>query len=161
MQAHFGSRNSGKAKAMKERIIESHLRFYKTYLVGIENCEQQLEYIMPSLVARYEISTDTGESFFIVNNTEKVALDRIESKRALDLREEIERYKIITSSVDNALKNLTEVERHFVMLRYFECKAMAVVTDALGYTEEKSVYRIRRHVLDKLLISLGNLLSLK
>jgi hypothetical protein len=161
VHVHFSGRSNGKTKAMKERIIESHLRFYRTYLVGIQNCEQQLEYIMPSLVARYEVSTDTGESFFIVNNTEKVALDRIESKRALDLKEEIEQYKIITSSIDNALANLSEVERHFVMLRYFECKAMAVVTDALGYTEEKSVYRIRRHVLDKLMISLNNLLALK
>jgi hypothetical protein len=161
MQAHFGNRNSGKTKALNERYIETALRFYKTYLVGIKNCEQQLEYIMPSLVARYEVSTDTGESFFIVNNTEKVALDRIESKRALDLKEEIERYKIITSSIDNALENLSEVERRFVILRYFECKPMAIVTQALGYTEEKSCYRIRRHILDKLLISLGNLLSLK
>jgi hypothetical protein len=148
-------------KAMKERTIENLLRFYKTYQVGIKNCEQQLEYIMPSLVSRYEVSTDTGESFWIVNNTEKVALDRIESKRALDLREEIERYKIICSSIDNALENLTESERHFVILRYFECKPIAVVTSGLGYAEEKSVYRIRRHVLDKLLISLNNLLSLK
>jgi hypothetical protein len=35
------------------------------------------------------------------------------------------------------------------------------VTTGLGYAEEKSVYRIRRHVLDKLLISLNNLLTLK
>jgi len=157
---HFGSRNSGKNKALNERYIEATLRFYNTYLVGIRNCEQQLEYIMPSLVARYEASPNTGESFFIVNNTEKVALDRIESKRALDLKEEIERYKIITSSIDNALANLSEIEKRFVILRYFECKAMAVVTDALGFAEEKSCYRIRRHILDKLLISLGNLLTL-
>jgi hypothetical protein len=148
-------------KAMKERTIESFLRFYKQYRTGIKNCEQQLEYIMPTLVSRYEISTDSGESFWIVNNTEKVALDRIESKRALDLREEIERFKIIISSIDNAMENLSEVEQHFVVLRYFECKPIAIVTNALGYAEEKSTFRIRRHVLDKLLISLNNLLSLK
>jgi hypothetical protein len=148
-------------KAQKERTIEAHLRFYKTYLCGIKNCEQQLEYIMPSLVSRYEVSTDSGESFFIVNNTEKVALDRIESKRALDLREEIERFKIICSSIENAVEELTMQERAFVHLRYFECKTIAAVTSALGYAEEKSIYRIRRHVLDKLLISLNNLLSLK
>jgi hypothetical protein len=146
---------------MKERTIESFLRFYKQYRTGIKNCEQQLEYIMPTLVSRYEISTDSGESFWIVNNTEKVALDRIESKRALDLREEIERFKIIISSIDNAMENLSEVEQHFVVLRYFECKPIAIVTNALGYAEEKSTFRIRRHVLDKLLISLNNLLSLK
>jgi hypothetical protein len=38
---------------------------------------------------------------------------------------------------------------------------MSVVASALGYAEEKSVYRIRRHVLDKLSISLNSLLILK
>ena len=57
------------SKADKERTLENYLRFYHTYLVSIKNCQQQLDYIMPSLVSRYEVSTDTGESFFIVNNT--------------------------------------------------------------------------------------------
>lgn len=157
----FGSRNSGKNKAIKERLIENHLRLFKTYQTGIKNCEQQLNYLMPSLVSRYEVDSDTGETFFIVNNTAQVAIDRLESKRALDLREEIEHFKIIVSSIENALENLNIQEQHFVILRYFECKPMAVVTSALGYAEEKSVYKIRRHVLDKLLISLNNLLSLK
>lgn len=148
-------------RANNERIIENHLRYFETYKIGIKNCEQQLEYIMPSLVSRYEVSTDTGESYFIVNNTAKVALDRLESKKALDLREEIEHFKIITSSIENALENLSQIERLFVHLRYFECKAIAVVSSALGYAEEKSVYKVRRHVLDKLMISLKNLLSLK
>jgi hypothetical protein len=30
----------------------------------------------------------------------------------------------------------------------------------MGYSEDKSVFRIRRHVLDKLLISLSNLFSI-
>lgn len=144
-------------KAAKERSIENHLRFYNTYLIGIRNCEEQLDYIMPSLVTRYEVNTDSGESFWIVNNTEKVALDRIESKRALDLREEIERFKLITSSIDRALQDLNDNEKRFVILRYFECKPINVVTAALGYAEEKSVYRIRRHVLDKLMISLKSI----
>jgi hypothetical protein len=149
------------SKAIKERSIENHLRFFKTYQVGIKNCEQQLEYIMPSLVTRYEVSPHTGESFWIVNNTEKVALDRIESKRALDLREEIDRFKLITSSIENALADLKQQEADFVNFRYFECLPIHEVKLKLGYQEEKSVYRIRRHVLDKLMISLNNLLSLK
>lgn len=148
-------------KAQRERELENHLRFYKTYLVGIKNCEQQLEYIMPTLISRYEISTDTGDSFWIVNNTEKVALDRIESKRALDLREEIERFKLITSSIENAVEDLKEQEQNFVKWRYFECLPMHEVKQLMGYSEEKSVYRIRRHILDKLSISLNNLLSFK
>jgi len=155
----INARNSGKTKAMKESVIENHLRYYKLYLCGIKNCQQQLDYMFPSLVARYEISTDTGESFFIVNNTEKCALDRMESKRAIDLKEEIERYQIITKCIENAMEELNENEKQFVILRYFEFKPMAVVTEALGYAEQKSIYRIRRHVLDKLLISLNSLLN--
>ena len=147
-------------KAMKERVIENYLRFYKNYLCGIKNCEQQLEYIMPSLVTRYGMD-DNGAFFFIVNDSEKVAIDRIEGKRALDLREEIERFKVITSSVENALEDLKKQEQDFVQYRYFDCLPISEVKNKLGYSEDKSVYRIRRHVLDKLLISLNNLLSFK
>lgn len=147
-------------KSDKERSVESHLRFYNTYLIGIKNLEQQLDFIMPSLVMNY--GADQGGSyFFIPNNTANVALDRIESKRALDLREEIEKYKLITSSIENALQDLKPQEMEFVNLRYFERNPMHEVKIKMGYAEEKSVYRIRRLVLDKLLISLNNLLSLK
>lgn len=145
-------------KAAKDRQIENHLRYYNTYKIGIKNCEKQLDYIMPSLVARYEI-TDTGESFFIVNNTENVALDRIESKRALDLKEEIEKYKIITSSIEEAIKEMKPEELGFITFRYFECLPIHQVKNKLGYSEEKTVYRIRKRVLDKLHISLHNLLT--
>ena len=116
---------------------------------------------MPSLVTRYEVDSETGETHFIVNNTEKVALDRIESRTAINLREEIESFKILTECIQNALDELTEIERLFVELRYFKCKPIAEVTNALGYAEEKSIYRIRRHVLDRMLISLNTIISLK
>jgi DNA-directed RNA polymerase specialized sigma subunit len=98
--------------------------------------------------------------FFIPNNTANVALDRIESKRALDLREDIERYSIIVNSIENAMQDLKEQEKEFVKLRYFEMLPIHQIKERLGYSEEKSVYRIRKHVLDKLLISCHNLLSL-
>lgn len=145
---------------MKERSIENHLRFYNTYLTGIKNCEQQLEYIMPSLVINH--GTDgNGAFFFIVNDTEKVAVDRVEGKKAIDLREEIERYKIITSSIANSINDLKPNEQEFIKWRYFECLPIQDVKTKMGYSEEKSVYRIRRHVLDKLMISLNNLLTFK
>jgi DNA-directed RNA polymerase specialized sigma subunit len=147
-------------KATKERVIEAHLRHYNTYRVGIINCQKQLDYIMPSLVSGYK--TDGSSSvFYISNNTEKVALDRIESKRAIDLKEEIEQFKIVVDTIDNAYEELKTQEKEFVRLRYFECLPIYEVKTKMGYSEEKSVYRIRRHVLDKLLISLNNLLSLK
>jgi len=141
-------------------VIEAHLRHYNTYRVGIINCQKQLDYIMPSLVSGYK--TDGSSSvFYISNNTEKVALDRIESKRAIDLKEEIEQFKIVVDTIDNAYEELKTQEKEFVRLRYFECLPIYEVKTKMGYSEEKSVYRIRRHVLDKLLISLNNLLSLK
>lgn len=145
-------------KSTRERSIETFLRHYNTYLVGLKNCQKQLDYILPSLVTGY---SHVGPGlFFISNDTERVALDRIESKRAIDLREEIERNKIIIESIDNAMNELSEVEKRFIILRYFESKPIAEVTEALGYAEVKTIFRIRRQVLDKLLISLNNLLTM-
>jgi DNA-directed RNA polymerase specialized sigma subunit len=149
------------SKSMNERTIENHLRYYKTYLVGIKNCEQQLEYIYPNITTKF--GADNHGSFFYVvsDNTCNFALDRIEGKRALDLKEEINKYKIITSSIEKAVEQLQPQEKDFVMHRYFDCLPIHDVKTKLGYSEEKSVYRIRRHVLDKLLISLHNLLTFK
>ena len=147
-------------KAMKERIIESHLRHYHTYRVGIVNCKKQLDYIMPTLTSGYGFD-GLNSIFFISNNTEKVAIDRIESKRALDLKEEIDQYTIIVESIDNAFAELKLQEKNFVHWRYFDSLSINEVKGKMGYSEDKSVYRIRRHVLDKLLISLNNLLILK
>ena len=147
-------------KATKERILENHLRYFQTYQVGVKNLEQQLEYIMPSLVTNYGIDSGGSSFFSISNTTEKFALDRIEGKRALDLREEIERFKLITSCISNALEDLKEKERDFVQFRYFDCLSIQEVKSKMGYSEDKSIFRIRRHVLDKLLISLSNLFSI-
>lgn len=144
---------------MRERTIEGHLRHYNTYKVAIMNCEKQLNYIMPNITSHFDYIN--GNSFYISNNTERVAIDRIESKRALDLYEEIERYKMICETIEKAFSDLNGQEQDFVKLRYFDCMPMREVKEKLGYSEEKSVYRIRRHVLDKLLISLNNLIILK
>lgn len=144
---------------MRERQIENHLRFYKTYLVGIKNCEQQLDYIQPNITTKF--GADNHGSFFYVvsDTTSNIAIDRIEGKRALDLKEEIQRYKIITQSINKAMESLKPQEQDFVKHRYFDCLPIHEVKLKLGYSEEKSVYRIRRHVLDKLMISLHNLLT--
>lgn len=147
------------AKSMKERQIENHLRFYKTYLVGIKNCEQQLEYILPNITTKYGADNHGAFFYVVADSTCNIAIDRIEGKRALDLKEEIERYKIITQSIQKAIVELKPQERDFVNFRYFDCLPMHEVKLKLGYSEEKSVYRLRRHVLDKLLISLHNLMT--
>jgi hypothetical protein len=148
-------------KSLKERQIENHLRFYKTYSVGIKNCEQQLEYILPNITTKYGADNHGAFFYVVADSTCNIAIDRIEGKRALDLREEIERYKIITKSIDQAIAELKPQEQDFVKHRYFDCLPMHEVKQKLGYSEEKSVYRLRRYVLDKLMISLHNLLTFK
>jgi hypothetical protein len=148
-------------KSLKERQIENHLRFYKTYSVGIKNCEQQLEYILPNITTKYGADNHGAFFYVVADSTCNIAIDRIEGKRALDLREEIERYKIITKSIDQAIVELKPQEQDFVKHRYFDGLPMHEVKQKLGYSEEKSVYRLRRYVLDKLMISLHNLLTFK
>ena len=114
----------------------------QTYLVGIQNCEEQLEYIMPNITTKFGADNHGAFFYVVADSTANIALDRIEGKRALDLREEIERYKIITTSIDRALKELKQQEMDFVTYRYFECLPIQEVKQRLGYSEEKSVYRI-------------------
>ena len=147
--------------SMKKRQIENHLRFYKTYLVGIKNCEQQLDYILPNITTKFGADNHSAFFYVVADSTCNIAIDRIEGKRALDLKEEIEKYKIITQSIEKAIAELKPQEQDFVKHRYFDCLPMHDVKTKLGYSEEKSVYRLRRHVLDKLIISLHNLLSFK
>lgn len=145
---------------IRERTIENFLNKYNTYKIGMKNCQQQLDYMMPSLTARYD-SDGTSASYYISNNTEKVAIDRITSKRALDLLEEIEQFKLIVTSIDNALDELDEKQKSFIQLRYFKGLKMYEVKALMNVSEEKTLYRIRRQVLDKFKISLNSLINLK
>jgi DNA-directed RNA polymerase specialized sigma subunit len=144
----------------RERIIENFLNKYNTYKVGIKNCQKQLDYMLPSLTTRYESDGMTA-SYFISNNTEQVALDRITSKKALDLLEEMEQYKLIITLIDNAIDELDEKQKIFVQLRYFAGLKMYEVKAKMNVSEEKTLYRIRRLVLDKFQISLSGLMTLK
>lgn len=144
----------------KERTIENFLNRYGTYKVGIRNCQQQLDYMLPSLTCRYD-SDGTSASYYISNNTERVALDRITSKKALDLLEEMEQFRVIVACIDNAMAELSEKEREFVRNRYFLGLKMYEVKAKMNVSEEKTLYRIRRVVLDKFMISLSSLLNLK
>jgi RinA family phage transcriptional activator len=148
------------SREAKERIIENFLVKFHTYKIGLKNCQRQLDYIMPSLTARYDTG-DGGASFYISNNTEKVAMDRLTSKKALDLLEEIEQYKVIIDSIEEAMRELNEQQTKFVKHRYFLGQKIYEVKEHLFLAEDKAVYRIRRQVLEKFLISLNNLINLK
>jgi DNA-directed RNA polymerase specialized sigma subunit len=147
-------------RANKERIIENYLRDYNQYRVSIINCQKQLEYISPTLVSGYN-SDGANSYFYIANNTEGVAIDRIEGRRAVELHEEIAKNKIITESINRAVNELAEKQKQFVQLRYFEDLPMQKVIDIMGYAEQKSAYHLRKKVLDKFLISLNNLIALR
>lgn len=142
----------------KERIIENYLKNYNTYKVGILNCQKQLDYISPTLVTGYN-ALGNDSLFYIKNDTSAVAIDRIESKRALDLKEEIVKNSLIIDSIDRAVAELQEKPKIFVKMRYFEGKSMNEILEVLNYAEAKSAYKIRREVLDYFFISLHNLVS--
>lgn len=148
-----------KSKKAKIKEIEYHLRQYKTYKISIKNIERQLEWILPSVTAQYSASEGSSGTFNISSKVEQAVLDRLESKQALDLHEEMERYKIIVSSIERSLEALDEKEREFVEHRYFERKAIIDVAAVMKYSE-KYLHQIRIRVMDSLLISLSNILML-
>ena len=120
---------------------------------------EQLEFIMPDITASYEVQEGTTGTFNIKSDTEKYAIDRIESKRALVLHEDIARYELIINSIKEATESLDDLEQEYVKLRYFERFTMQQVSIELGYSE-KRIFNLRNEVMDKLLISLKGLLQL-
>jgi hypothetical protein len=138
--------------------VEKLLRHYRYYKSGIVNLKKQLDYIMPGCVANYEIMEGSTGTFSIFSTTEKYAIDRIESKRALDIYEKIKRYEIIVSSIESALDVLSEEEKQFVKLRYFDSQSIKFVAYTMNCSE-RSVFNIRENVLEKLCISLSGILE--
>lgn len=138
--------------------IERLLRYYTYYKVGLMNLQKQLDYIMPEITARYEIVKGTVGTFKLTSQTEKFAIDRIESKKALMLYEDIERYNIIIDSIDEAVSELDPIEREFIEKRYINRMTMKQTAQEMGYSE-KYLFNIRNQAMDKLLISLRGLLE--
>jgi len=138
------------------RVIERHLRNYKTYKVAIKNLQKRLDYIMPNITASYELREGSTGTFNIRSSTEDAALDRLESARALFLHEQIKQYRLITESIDEAIEALGEQEKNFVVLRYFEGKSMEGIAMEL-HCSVQNVFKIRTNTLERLLISLSDI----
>lgn len=145
-----------KTKAIKS--IERHLRNYETYRTAIKNLKKQLDYIMPELTASYDVAEGSNGTFNITSQTEQYAIDRIESRKALELHEDIQKYQIILESIDESLNVLDDIEREFVKLRYFKGYNVTKVADELDFSE-KHVFNIRKGVFDKLVIALKGILQ--
>jgi DNA-directed RNA polymerase specialized sigma subunit len=106
-------------------------------------------------------SDGSRPEFFIPNDTAQVVIERTEGSQATELKQEIERFTFILDCIDRAVDTLHDKQKLFVKLRYFQGLPMRNVMEQLDFMEERSAYRLRRKVLDKLLISLNNLLTFK
>ena len=147
-------------KIMKKRIreIENHLRHYRTYKTGISNIQKKLDYLMPGITATYEVREGSTGAFVFTTNKDSSPIDRIESKRVLDLYEEMNRDQMIVDAIEKAVQDLPEIEQDFIEKRYFHDYSIAKLSFELGYSE-RSIFKIRKQVMDKLLISLGSLVK--
>lgn len=146
--------NQQKIKMIKQ--IEKHLRNYQTYKIAIVTLKTQLDYIMPNITVDYSVTGGSSGTFNVKSDTEKFAIDRIESKKAVAIHEDMEKYKMIIRSIDEAMKELDEVEQDFIKNRYFKKKTMPQTAIELGYNE-KYIFNIRNQIFDKFLISLKGL----
>lgn len=142
-----------KKKAIK--VIETHLRNYKSYKAAIFNLQKQLDSILPNLTASYEYKAGSAGVFKIWSSTEQAVLDRLESATALQIHEQMRNYKMIISSIDKALNALGEHEQLYVELRYFKGFSVEKVAREMNFSLP-SLFRLRRRVLDRLTISLAN-----
>lgn len=146
-------------KRNKIKRIESHLFHLKHYRVAIRNLERQLHYIMPNLTANYSIEGGGGGVFTVSSTTERAAIDRIESRRALNIYEEIERYTLLIDCIETSLQTLTDQERKFVELRYMQERPVIQVSQEMDYSVPH-IYRLRDQVLEKLALSLLSVVDL-
>ncbi|WP_306010497.1 sigma-70 family RNA polymerase sigma factor [Bacillus sp. MMSF_3328] len=141
------------ANKRRQRKIESHLKNYHQYKIGIKNLKLQLDSIMPNITVSFDVLEGSVGTFVIKSPTEKYAIDRIESKRALDLYEQMEQYQLIVDCIDSAIEGLEEEEQKFVEYRYFSNFSARKMAMMLGYGES-TIFHIRNKILDKLAHSL-------
>lgn len=148
----------GNNKRSQIKKIELALRQYKSYIVGVRNLQKQLDFIMPAMTASYELREGSNGAFVLNSTTEKYAIDRIESKRALDIHDKIRQYELIVGCIDEALVEVNEQEKEFVTYRYFSGWSIAKCAAEMGYSEQ-NLFLIRKQLMNKLLISLTTVLE--
>lgn len=136
-----------------DRKIEQHLKQYKNYKISIANLEKQLNYIMPSITANYELREGSLGAFSINSSVENVVIDRLESTKAIMLHEEREQKRLIVEAIDKALAALAEDELEYIKLRYFEHYKVYEIA-AKKNCSVSFVHDLRKSALSKLRISL-------
>lgn len=152
----------GKVKTSKDNfsVIEEHLRNYNHYKAGIVNMQKMLDNMLPPITASYELKENTMSTFSKHSSTEVYAIERIESKEALKIHEDIMVYQLLVECIDAGIKELEDVEQDFVKSRYFSNHSFDRVTIETGYSIS-GVFKLRRSVRKKLLISLKDIVHLQ
>lgn len=138
--------------------IEFHLYRYRHYKVAIRNLQKQLDFIMPNMTSSYELLEGSTGTFRVESSTEKAAIDRIESRKALNIHEEMQRYDLILNCIEEAVAGLDKTEQHFVDRRYFQGVPVTKIAETDGYSVPQ-MYKTRDQILDKLLISLSSIVN--
>lgn len=138
------------------RLIEAHLRSYKTYLIGMKNVQESLEEILPGMSNNYTCQECSNDTIKIKDKLDNVVLDRISSSRAIYLLEVLNTYKTIVHSIEDAVNALNDDEKELIRYRYFEGFSVEKTAQHLGCSTQ-NCFKIRVQALEKLLISLNNL----
>ncbi len=90
----------------------------------------------------------------------QLSLDQVAiNKNNVRLKEQLSIYKAIVNSIDEALKILPDDEREFIKLRYINENTMQETARQMGCSVQ-SCFRIRNSAMNKLLISLSNLINI-
>lgn len=137
------------------RTLEGHLKNYKVYKAATKNLKESLDEILPNITTNYTWR-EGYSGIFKISSTENAVLDRITGSRAVYLREQLNLYKNIINSIDEAINILPDEEQKFVKCRYFEGWTVEKTAQYLGYSAQ-NCFKIRNQLIDKLLISLRNL----
>jgi hypothetical protein len=141
------------------KVIEKHLRMYRHYKASINNMKREMDYIMPNITASYEVREGSVGVFTFKSDTEDYAIDRLESKRALELHEDIKKYELLVECIDYAVKELDDTEKTFVKCRYFDRLSIEMTAAEMRYSP-RTISEIRKQVKDKLVISLRNIMKM-
>ena len=147
-------------KKQHVEIIKTHLKNYKTYKVGIKNIQQSLDEILPNITTNYDWKEGAAGVYTDGSSTENAAIYKLSGEKALYLQEQLSIYKTIVSSIDEAIAVLSEDEQKFIKCRYFDNYSIDKTALELGYSVQ-NCFKIRTQAMDKLLISLRNLIEIK
>ncbi len=94
-----------------------------------------------------------------IKNIQQSLDEILTDKHSGYLKDQLNIYKTIIISIDEAMRILSEDERKFIRLRYIEELSMSETAKRIGCSVQNG-FRIRNNAMNKLLISLRNLLKI-